>query len=83
MAKKYVVVNIGCIECGVSSGIVGVFADQKRAYDVAGACRDRYNWREGGQNAFEVFELPEAEIINPDYNEIKEVKDDKVRTLAA
>ena len=74
MEKKYVVVNIGCIECGVSSDIVGVFANKEKAYAIASACDDKYNWREGGQNAFEVFELPEPEIINPDYNEINEVK---------
>jgi hypothetical protein len=73
MKKKYIVVNIGCIECGVSSDIVGIFADEKRARDVANACDDKYGWREGGQNAFEVFELPEPETINPDYSDINEV----------
>ena len=61
MAKKYVVVNGGFIECGVSSGIVGIFADKKRADDVADACYGK------------VFELPEPEKINPDYNKINEV----------
>jgi hypothetical protein len=73
MKKKYIVVNIGCIECGVTSDIVGVFADKKRANDVADACCDKYGWREGGQNTFEVFDLPEPETINPDYSEINEV----------
>jgi hypothetical protein len=73
MKKKYIVVNIGCIECGVSSDIVGVFADKKRARDVAYACCGKYGWREGGENDFEVFELPEPETINPDYSEINEV----------
>ena len=27
----YLVMNIGCIECGVSSKIVGLFADRARA----------------------------------------------------
>lgn len=73
MKKKYIVVNIGCIECGVSSGIVGIFADEKRARDVAEACCNKYSWREGGENDFEVFDLPEPETINPDYSEINEV----------
>ena len=73
MEKKYIVVNIGCIECGVSSNVVGVFADKKRADDVADACSEIYSWREGGQNDFEVFEMPEPEIINSEYNEINEV----------
>ena len=73
MEKKYIVINIGCIECGVSSNVVGVFADKAKADAVASACDDKYNWRQGRQNAFEVFELPEPEIINPDYSEINEV----------
>lgn len=63
-------INIGCIECGVSSNIVGVFADKKRADDIATACSKNYSWREGGQNNFEVFELPEPEIINPEYERL-------------
>ena len=74
MEKKYIVVNIGCIECGVSSKIVGVFTNKQKAESVASACDDKYSWREGGQNAFEVFELPEFETIDPEYNEINEVK---------
>ena len=73
MEKKYIVINIGCIECGVSSNVVGVFADKAKADAVASACGDKYDWRQGGQNTFEVFELPEPEIINPDYSEINEV----------
>lgn len=34
-AKRYVVVNIGCIECGVSSAVVGVYASEAEAERVA------------------------------------------------
>ena len=33
--KRYIVVNIGCIECGVSSNIVGVFYDDIKANDYS------------------------------------------------
>ena len=71
--ERYIVVNIGCIECGVSSDIVGVFTNKEKAESVASACDEKYSWREGGQNAFEVFELPETELVNPKYTEINEV----------
>ena len=66
-AKKYIVVNIGCIECGVSSNIVGVFDDKEKADAVAAICAAKYNWREGGQNSFEVFEMPELNVVNSEY----------------
>ena len=64
----WLVMNIGCIECGVSSKIVGVFSDEKKASEVAIACHKKYSWREGGQNEFEVFEMPGAEVVDPEYD---------------
>jgi hypothetical protein len=64
----YLVVNIGCIECGVSSRLVGVFSTQKRAQDVAAGCAAKYGWREGGQNAFEVFRLGDLDAVDPEYD---------------
>lgn len=57
----WVVVNIGCIECGVSSAIVGVFdaeEDARAVCDRLGSV-EAMTWREGGQNAYEAFPLPE------------------------
>lgn len=68
---SYIVVNIGCIECGVSSKVVGVFAKKERADAVAEKCDSLHNWRQGGQNNFEVFEIPEAEKIDPEYEGVE------------
>jgi hypothetical protein len=65
--KKYIVVNIGCIECGVSSNIVGVFDDEQKANKIAEEYGTTFGWREGGQNLFEVFQIPELNVINPKY----------------
>ena len=64
---SYIVVNIGCIECGVDSNIVGIFEKEEKANEVARICNDKYEWRHGGQNDFEVFKTPEMEEINPEY----------------
>ena len=74
---KYLVFNIGCIECGVGSKIVGVFDDKLIADQIAESCRKKYSWRDGGQNEFEVFELPANENAVDDeylgiYSEDKE-----------
>lgn len=69
--NQWIVVNIGCIECGVSSNIVGVFTDEKHANAVAEACGKKYGWREGGQNAFEVFPMPTDNFVHPEYRDIE------------
>jgi hypothetical protein len=63
----FLVVNIGCIECGVSSQIVGLFETEEEANAIAEKCDDKYNWREGGQNSFQVFPLPNIGVINSEY----------------
>lgn len=64
----WIVVNIGCIECGVSSNVVGVFSDENRATAIAEQFGKKYDWREGGQNSFEVFPMPELEVVNAEYS---------------
>lgn len=64
----YLLVNIGCIECGVSSQIVGLFETKDAADKAAEKCYKNYSWREGGQNGFEVFPLPEVGAVHPEYD---------------
>ena len=71
---NWIVINIGCIECGVSSDIVGVYSDEGKAQEVAKLLNRNgsANWREGGQNNYEAFPLPDALKINecaPEYAE--------------
>jgi hypothetical protein len=54
---RYLVFNIGCIECSVSSDVVGTYADRDEAVRVAGVLNEKLEWRDGGQNSFEVFDL--------------------------
>lgn len=70
----WIVVNIGCIECGVSSNIVGAFASEDEAKAIAEKCDDVFAWREGGQNNFAVFPLPALGVIAEEYRERLAVK---------
>lgn len=63
----WILVNIGCIECGVSSKIVGIFSDKDYADKLANELGESHSWREGGQNAFEVFEMPKLNVIDAEY----------------
>lgn len=57
MIYRYIVVNIGCIECGVSSNIVKTYPTEEEAEAAAYKLDKELDWREGGQNRFEVFDL--------------------------
>jgi hypothetical protein len=59
--KRYMVFNIGCIECGVSSNVVGLYDTKDEADKVVAICEDKLHWRESGQNAFEVFDLTQPQ----------------------
>lgn len=63
----FILVNIGCIECGVSTQIVGVFSTEEKANELAEKLGKEYGCREGGKNAFEVFPMPEIDIVNSEY----------------
>lgn len=53
----WLVFNIGCIECGVSSNVVGVYRTEAEADKVAETLNEALDWRGGGQNSYEVFDL--------------------------
>jgi hypothetical protein len=64
---RWLVFNVGCIECGVSSNVVGTYSDHAEATRVAVALDHECSWREGGQNSFEVFDLDAPQ--DPEYSE--------------
>ena len=58
MRKQYILVDIGCIECGSSSNIVGVFSNKEFAEKLAYNLEEILDFHDGGQHSFEVFEKP-------------------------
>ena len=58
----FVAVDIGCIECGEDSNVLGIFATKAQADKVCDKARDDLK-RWHGRHMFEVFEakLPEDE----------------------
>lgn len=53
----YVAVDIGCIECGEDSAVLGIFDSMERAEQVKNDhfSRHKKNWN--GEHSFEVFEV--------------------------
>jgi hypothetical protein len=54
---RYLAFDIGCIECGEPSGVIGFFATEEEAVDAAELAKTRQkdNWE--GQHTFRVFDL--------------------------
>lgn len=57
MPKLHILMEIGCIECGMGSEVVGVFDSRAVAERAAAECHDKFHWRYGGENSFEVFDI--------------------------
>lgn len=57
----YVAIDIGCIECGEATRILGIFHDRSRAEEVAIAHSvwQRAHWT--GEHRFKVFEIEKLE----------------------
>lgn len=53
----FVAVDIGCIECGEASAVLGIFHTKKRAEAVCAEHRARQAENRKGQHSFEVFEV--------------------------
>lgn len=71
----YLVFNVGCIECGVPSDVVGIYSSEIEAYRIAGLCGKELYWRHGGQNTFEVFDLSKGQS-----DEYRDVINNNVRS---
>lgn len=56
--KVWVVIDVGCHECGVGSESVGIYDTEVEA-KAAAAVRDKETgcWRDGGQTYCEIFEM--------------------------
>lgn len=61
MEKLYVVVDVGCIECGEVTNVLGVFTDENKACDVLDEHEKRQeeNWR--GEHRFNIYEVNEID----------------------
>jgi hypothetical protein len=59
----YVVVDIGCIECGESSAVIGIFTDKETAEKVAEDHEKRQKEHWTGQHYFEIFEIEKIDEI--------------------
>ena len=65
MGYKYILVDVGCIECGEPSNIIGTYQFKEHAiavrdtYRIDGDSWGRPEWR--GQHSLNIFEYSEQE----------------------
>ena len=78
--KLYILVDIGCIECGEESNVLGIYTDKQRAEGMKAFIEEKYD-KEGkaiGTHYFKIFEKYESDInktILPYYVELEERDD--------
>ena len=53
----YVAVDIGCLECGESSDVLGIFKDKKQAQKVLDEAEELQAKDWHGEHCFEIFEI--------------------------
>lgn len=59
----YVAVDIGCLECGEPSHILGIFTSEEEAYSVIADHRERQAEAWHGEHSFEVFRVEELDRV--------------------
>lgn len=56
MKTMWIVIDVGCHECGVGSETVGAYATLEEAETAVVQCDERTGrWRDGGQTYAEIF----------------------------
>lgn len=60
LVKRWLAFDIGCIECGEDSDVIGTFDTQAEAEEACDSAMKKHcaNWH--GQHSFQVFDLTEA-----------------------
>lgn len=53
----YVAVDIGCIDCGEESAVLGVFESNEKAEQVISDHIERWSKNSNGDHDFEIFEI--------------------------
>lgn len=66
--QLYALVDIGCLECGASSDLIGVFDSKEKAEAFAAHLNEYYGFI-GAQHSYEVFSVSPTNEINPSYLE--------------
>jgi hypothetical protein len=64
---QYILVNIGCLVCGVPSKIVGIFENPTDAEGLAKHLSQNAKWRNEGLNDYKVFSVRQGFWVDPDY----------------
>ena len=70
----WLVMRIGCLQCTMSSGIIGIFRKKEVAEYIAAKCNENCNWDIDpitgytGEMEYIVCETPELDTIDPGFS---------------
>lgn len=75
MIKRWLVFDIGCIECGEESDIVGLYDTKEEAVAASIVASEKQQQHWSGQHEFEIYDLaafsPAAEESHPEWEACK------------
>ena len=55
--QRWLAFDVGCIECGEESAVVGIFSTKEQAEAAAQLAREEQKKNWSGQHSFEVFDI--------------------------
>lgn len=61
----FLVFDIGCIECGEPSGIVGTYDDVTAAQEALDAAAEAQQADWSGQHVFQIYDLSTLRVVLP------------------
>lgn len=60
--------EIGCLECGLESKVVGVLSNIAQAEAITNYLNDEYRW--GSDVEYCMFQIPDEDFLEKKYNDI-------------
>ena len=72
--KYYVLVDIGCLECGEESNVIGIFTDKNKAEQEKQDHEVAQDEMWYGQHDFEIFEREIDKVYYSYYNEEQQLR---------
>ena len=65
---NYVLIDIGCIECGESSALIASSGNSEVLEEAAKYLNQNFGFT-GGQHSYEVFEVPSVDYFDDDISD--------------
>ena len=77
MRTRWLVMDIGCIECGATSEVVGLFKSAMEAETMADVLNKHYSFHDHCQHNYKVFDLKNINGLQEPYTTMIKDKEER------